>query len=189
MGKTRSKTKKGGSIMSWGIIQTLAPHILRFDGCIVELGAGVSSYMLDQFAVKYGRTHYTCDIRNHNIPDAPYSKYHKLYFMPSFEFEDQFDDEPILVFIDANHDYDYVKRDFEFFYDKLLPGGFIFMHDTLPKTENHLAHGACSDAYRLRRELEANPDIECLTWHHEICHYGLTMVTKKYRHEGYRPPV
>lgn len=176
--------------MSWRIIESLAPYILsKFNGCIVELGAGSSTYMLDKLALKFGRKHYTNDIRNHNIPDAPYSKYHILKFMSSFDFEDEFDDDPILVFIDANHDYDFVSRDFWFFYEKLLPGGFIFMHDTLPPTEKHLNHGACSDAYKLRRELEANPDIEVFTWNHTICNYGLTMVTKKYRENDYSPPL
>ena len=39
--------------------------------------------------------------------------------------------EPVeLVFIDADHDYDMVKLDFELWYPKLVDGGIIVLHDT-----------------------------------------------------------
>jgi hypothetical protein len=62
-----------------------------------------------------------------------------------FDAESFFD----MVFIDACHDYEYVKRDFinSLKYTKI--GGFVLLHDTYPSTEYMTDQRLCSDAYRI----------------------------------------
>jgi len=99
-----------------------------------------------------------------------------------------FNDDPIIVFLDGNHDFDVVSKEFYFFYKRLNPGGIIFMHDTMPSTKNHTYHGACSNAYKLRLEIEMNPNIDIVTWPHKIIGHGLSMVFKKHYFNNYYPP-
>ena len=42
-----------------------------------------------------------------------------------------------LIFSDGNHEYEYVKRDFEFYSQFVKPGGYFLFHDT----NNHKAQG------------------------------------------------
>lgn len=172
-----------------GIIDTIARLILGvFNGCIVEIGAGSSTHMLNQIAKERNLKFYSCDIKEKKNVTKKKSKHHIPMIMPSFEFMKIFNDTPAVVFLDGCHDYDVVSKEFYFFYKKLIPGGVLFMHDTLPDAENYLAHGACSDSYKLRLEIEKNPNIDIVTWPHPLCSHGLSMVFKKHRHNNYSPP-
>jgi len=171
------------------ILTLITPIILKtFEGCIVEIGSGSSTEMFNTFAISYSRKFYSCDNRNKKGCTEQKSKWHIPMIMSSFEFMNIFDDNPIIVFLDGCHDYQVVKKEFYFFYEKLNPGGVIFMHDTMPPTPNHLSHGACSDSYKLRLELQKNPDIDIITWPHKITADGLSMIFKKHYFNDYIPP-
>ena len=82
--------------------------------------------------------------------------------------------------IDADHSYEMAKREFEFFFKKLVPGGVIFIHDTLPPHKEYLSEEACHDCYKLRQELETrNDEMDCFSWPYTAGYQGLTMVMKK----------
>ena len=175
--------------MTWGIIEFIAPLILnQFDGCIVEVGSGASTHMFNQIAGQKNVKFYSCDIREKKGATEKKSKLHIPMIMSSFEFMKVFNDTPAIVFLDGCHDYDVVSKEFYFFYEKLVPGGVLFIHDTLPDAENFMDHCACSDVYKLRLEIEKNPNIDIVTWPHPICGHGLSMIFKKYRHNNYSPP-
>jgi len=173
----------------FGLIEMIIPYILKeFDGCIVEVGAGSSTAIFNKYAINFKRNFYSCDNRLKVGCTKKKSEWHKPMIMPSLEFIKIFDDKPLIVFLDGCHDYEVVRKEFHFFYERLEPGGVIFMHDTMPSTENHIYHGACSDAYKLRLELEKNPNVDMVTWSHKIINHGLSMVFKKHYVNGYYPP-
>ena len=173
----------------FGLIEVLIPFVLKeFDGCIVEVGAGSSTTIFNKYAVNFKRKFYSCDNRLKVGCTDKKSEWHLPMIMPSLEFMKIFDDTPLIVFLDGNHDYDVVSKEFYFFYEKLNPGGIIFMHDTMPSTKTHTYHGACSDSYKLRLELEKNPNINIVTWPHKVIAHGLSMVFKNHYFNDYYPP-
>lgn len=53
--------------------------------------------------------------------------------MKSIHAADLFEDSSLdFVYIDANHKYEFVKEDIEFWYPKVKPGGLLLGHDYLP---------------------------------------------------------
>lgn len=173
--------------MNWPILNAISPLFLKhFDGCIVEIGAGKSTFELNKLAVKYKRTFYSCDVVDKIKKDL--SKFHKRLIMRSSEFINIFDDKPVIVLIDGNHKYEIVKEDFYFFYDRLVPGGFILMHDTIPPSELFLEPSRCNDAYKLRLEIERNPNIDIVSFQYPMTIVGQSLVIKRNRMNNYSPP-
>jgi hypothetical protein len=91
----------------------------------------------------------------------------------------KFENKMALIFIDGDHMYEQVKKDFENSLKVLHPNGFIFMHDTSPKDETWLTPSTCGTVYKLRREIEANPDFELFTFHRTAWEVGLSMIRRK----------
>lgn len=178
-------TLKYGFMNGWIILNQLVPVILYFrPHCIVEVGAGASTVYLARFAEEYGVKLYSCDRaeRKHRV----YFKDHIFAQMLSKDFIKEFDDTPAVVLIDADHHYEVAKMEFDFFFEKLIPGGVIFLHDTLPPVDYYLADTACADVYRLRQELEKRTDeMDCFTWPYTAGSCGLTMVIKKEKNRPY----
>jgi hypothetical protein len=173
----------------FGPVEHIIGLILKsFDGCIVEVGAGSSTAIFNKYAINFKRKFYSCDNRLKVGCTEKKSKWHIPMIMPSLEFMEIFNDNPIVVFLDGNHDYDVVSKEFYFFYERLNPGGVMFMHDVMPSTENHIYHGACSDSYRLRLELQKNPNIDIVTLSHKVVSHGLSIVIKKHYFNEYYPP-
>lgn len=52
-----------------------------------------------------------------------------------------------IIFIDANHDYDFVLRDFNNAVDHC--NEWILIHDMIPPTKEHAQSHLCSDSYKL----------------------------------------
>jgi predicted O-methyltransferase YrrM len=166
------------------LLNNLGPIILKHvEGCILEIGAGVSTEALHTLALQFNRKFYCCDprkelealIERYNLTDL-----YIPFFGTSDDFAKNFNEKIAFAFIDGNHNYDFVKRDFFFVYNLLNPGGIVLMHDMLPPSERYLDHGHCSDAYKLRLELEKRQDIEIITWPYPDP-YGISMVMKKLR--------
>lgn len=64
-------------------------------------------------------------------------------YFSSITLDTQFD----IIFIDANHDYDYVLRDFNNSIDHATK--WILMHDMIPPGLKYTASEKCSDSYKL----------------------------------------
>ncbi len=77
------------------------------------------------------------------------TKFHNMtsddFFKNNIQFNDYFD----MIFIDANHDIDFVKRDFDNSFRCVRNHGLIIMHDTYPKSAAYLAQCYCSDSYKI----------------------------------------
>ena len=85
-----------------------------------------------------------------------------------------------LAFIDGEHHYEYVKRDFENIFKLLVDDGYIFLHDTYPYEEGLVLGDYCADSYKMRQELEKDPRVDCFTFTKLVaCNVGFCMVRKK----------
>ena len=79
-----------------------------------------------------------------------------------------------MIFIDANHNYDCVKRDFVRSLKILTSQGTIIMHDTDPVSLKYLDEGYCSNAYKIIHDLRCNDQVDFVTL--PMNEAGLTIV-------------
>ena len=179
------RTQRAKEMDGWPLLDAIVPIVLFYrPHCIVEIGAGESTPVLAKIAERYGVKLYSCDKSPRK--NKTYFKDHIFVQKFSIDFIKEFDDTPAVVLIDADHAYDVAKMEFDFFFDKLVPGGVIFLHDTLPPDENYLNQYACHDVYKLRQELEHRTDeMDCFTWPYTAGWCGLTMVIKKEKDRPY----
>lgn len=82
------------------------------------------------------------------------------------------------IFIDACHNYEQVKKDFENALKILNKNGVIFLHDTDPRDESWLPEYYCSDSYKMNDYIAAKEDLNFVTVPLEMA--GLTIVKRKY---------
>lgn len=80
-----------------------------------------------------------------------------------------------MIFIDANHNIDYVISDFENSIKIINKSGCVILHDTDPEKEYLKDPGYCSDAYKIRNYLDGKYDFVTLP----ILECGLTIVRNK----------
>jgi len=151
--------------------------------CVVEIGAGESTKVLANAAQKAGVKLYSCDKSPRK--NVIYFERHEFHQVFSDDFMKTFTDTPAVVLIDADHHYDVAKREFDFFFERLVEGGVIFLHDTYAPHEKLLNGRACGDVYRLRQDLEKREDLDCLTWPYGFAWMGLTQVIKKEKNRPY----
>ena len=162
----------------WSLLKVLVPIILFYRPyCIVEIGAGASTIHLARIAERFGVRLYSCDKSSHK--NKTYFKDHIFVQKMSVDFIKEFEDTPSVVLIDADHSYEVAKIEFDFFFEKLIPGGVIFLHDTMPPHAEYLEKTACHDVYKLRQDLEKRDDLDCFTWPYTAGFCGLTQIIKK----------
>jgi len=173
----------------WIIIERLGDIILKYnEGCIVEIGAGQSTFMLSGFAKRFNRMHYACDRSDRTcnwLKEKIKNDTTVICEMDSFDFMklDCFKNMQIALFlIDGNHKNKYVSKEADFLISKLVPGGVGFIHDTFIAVEYYeayVARGARTEPYLTRLELENRKDIWTFTWPYTANECGLTMIMKK----------
>ena len=76
-----------------------------------------------------------------------------------------------IIFIDANHDYDYVLRDFN--NSVKICNKWIILHDMVPPDEKHTSKKLCSDSYKVLYYMKNKTKLDVFTLDHEC---GLTFV-------------
>jgi len=187
---------KEAHMEEWVLLDRLLPAILfHRDGCLVEIGVGVSTFFMCKHAYDFERTLYSIDINSQKLKRNSYKKLyegHKPLWCSSDEFIKIFNEPCAVVLIDGAHDYEIAKREFEFFFGKLVEGGVIFIHDTYPPVADGddpaalLIPTACGDVWKLRKELEERRDeMDVFTWPYTAKWMGLTMVMKKEKNRPY----
>lgn len=82
-----------------------------------------------------------------------------------------------LVFIDADHRYESVKRDFKGVWPFVSEQGLVILHDVWPKNEAATDPGYCGDSWKFAVELQKTH--ECVTLPY---HPGLMIVRKAKKH-------
>ena len=83
---------------------------------------------------------------------------------------------PNVIFIDGDHRYEQVARDFENSLRLLEHGGIIFLHDTWPCDHNDTVLDRCGAVWQLAEEIRARSAFESFSW---SGFPGLTIVRRK----------
>jgi hypothetical protein len=172
----------------WGLLGTLSDCVLNYvQGDLLEIGCGESSIYFSKLAEKYNRTCYHVEysisgVHNMTHTDGYFGKNSKVFNMKSDDFfeQDKLGKSKIaLAFIDGDHDYEVINRDFWNTVEHMVPEGFIFFHDSLPPDKTWMVDHKCGTVYRLRNELESLEALEVFTFPFSAFNVGLTMVRKR----------
>ena len=99
----------------------------------------------------------------------------KFHVMSSDDLAKEWDRQIDILFIDGDHVYSQVKRDYFNFSRFVNLNGFIFLHDTYPPSEKYKTENYSCDAYRILEDLKKDKTVEAVTFPYS---YGLTVVRK-----------
>ena len=174
---------------AWPILDRLIPVILaHVKGCMVEIGMGkYSTRIFAKYSELFERKFYGCDSSYRMIEAiklAPYIHDRvELFKGNSYQFMEQFDDTPAVVFLDGCHHEGIVRQEVHFFIERMAYDGVIFMHDTMPLEGYYerklLTKNKEMSTYKIRQELEKMPHVNTFTWPFSAGNCGVTMVIKK----------
>lgn len=179
----------------WGLLGVLADYVLHYTpGCIVEIGVCETSIFLSALAEKYNRQAFHCDVQRSvvenckTVPGYFSPSKSKTFIMSSDEFFKSIElPEPAaLVFIDGDHVYEQVRKDFVNALSVLSKDGYIFMHDTAPPNEEWIGETRCGTVYKLRRDIERDNDFNIFTFPRSAWDVGLSIVRRA--KNGYTGP-
>jgi len=170
----------------FGILSIMGDYVLSHvrGGNILEIGIGESSIILTKLAIKHGLKVYHCDVSHSNVENCKtvpgiFANDATVCQCTSDEFFKKVDFTPIaLGFIDGDHNYEQVKKDFNNLFNLLVENGFIFIHDMYPPSDDYLPEYRCGDGYKLRQELEKRNDLDIFTFPFGAMGVGLTMIRK-----------
>lgn len=87
-----------------------------------------------------------------------------------------------IIFIDANHDYEYVLRDYNNSVDRATK--WILIHDMIPPSKKYTQSKFCSDSYKLLYYFLTETDLEVYPMNNN---FGLTLIkapAKKIKPDG-----
>jgi predicted O-methyltransferase YrrM len=155
-----------------GMLGVFGDYVLSCTpGDVLEIGVGESSIYLGKVAKKYGRKIFHCDlspckIQNPLTVPGYLEKDIATFYEGSSDdfFENVRLPRLALVFIDGDHHYEQVKKDFWSAVPHIVENGYILLHDTHPPDESYLSpDSACGDVYRLRQEIEDDLSFDVIT--------------------------
>jgi hypothetical protein len=113
-----------------------------------------------------------------DIQDKRTEKKGEFYKMTTDEFFKIFNEKIDIIFIDADHKFESVIRDFENSLKLLNKYGIIFLHDTDPINQMLLQPNCCNDSYKIIEYIyEKHPELNVVTLPLTIA--GLTIVMRK----------
>jgi hypothetical protein len=113
-----------------------------------------------------------------DIKDLRKQKIGEFHLMTTDTFFETFTDKVDVVFIDADHNFESVKKDFKNSINLLNPLGMIILHDTDPIEEKYLDFGYCGDSYKMNSWIRKNyPELDVMTL--PITEAGLTLVKRR----------
>jgi len=107
-------------------------------------------------------------------------KYHNFVFehMNTDDFFSENVDTFDIIFIDADHNFESVKKDFINSLNILNKHGIIFLHDTDPISGKYIEPRFCGDSYKMIDWLNDNyPELNVLTI--PVTEAGLTIINRK----------
>jgi hypothetical protein len=173
----------------WGLLGVLSDCILNYvKGDILEIGAGESSIIFSKLSEKYDRM---CDHVEYSKSGVENMRHTKGYFGKNSTVYNCKSDEYFkryagymkptyaLAFIDGDHSYEGVKRDFANTMPYVVPNGVVFLHDTLPPTKDWTVDHKCGGVFKLRMELEKSVSFDVFTFPFTAFNVGLTMVNRR----------
>lgn len=152
--------------------RTLVSKIVELTGCETYLELGVFRGANITEVSKYCKRCIGVDTVN-NLGYIGFEFHQKT----TDEFFKTFNDTVDIIFIDADHHFEQVKKDFENSLKCLNRHGIIFLHDTDPYEESYLDQSRCGDSYKMHDWIKENhPELDLVTL--PIGAAGITIVTK-----------
>ena len=161
------------------IMEDFGQYVLNgVGGDILEIGVGESSHFLSKIAKKFKRRIFHCDISPSKIINPmtvpgylsdseeityfeerdPNPDSYKRVVCFAGSSDALFQRVPItpiaLGFIDGDHCYEQVLKDFNNLAPLVVDDGFILLHDTYPPSEDYLDENKCGTVYKLRQDLK-----------------------------------
>jgi hypothetical protein len=113
-----------------------------------------------------------------DIKDIRIEKVGEFHLKTTDEFFNNFNEMVDVIFIDADHNFESVKKDFINSLKILNEFGIIILHDTDPMEERLLEERYCSDSYKMDEWVRVNyPDLDIMTL--PISEAGLTFIKRK----------
>jgi hypothetical protein len=88
-------------------------------------------------------------IENKKSVDIKFESVMPTYLMSTDFFFEQNKEKFDLIYIDADHEYNQVIKDFNNSIDCIKEGGIIFLHDLYPPDEQHTQTHLCYNSYRI----------------------------------------
>ena len=168
----------------WGLLSVLSDYVLYYtSGDIVEIGCGESSIHLSKLAEKYNRKCFHCEysisgVKNMKNTKGYFGKNSNVYTGKSDAFFKEVDLPKIaLGFIDGDHTYEQVKKDFNNLFKYVVKDGYIFLHDTHPPNKSWTVPEKCGTVFKLREDLE-NQGTSMFTFTRSAFDVGLTMIKR-----------
>ena len=102
----------------------------------------------------------------------------EFYEMTSDNFFGQFKEKADVIFIDADHRFEQLVKDFENSLNILNQGGTIIMHDTDPCEKKRLVPTSCADSYKIIEHIHVNhPELDIVTF--PVSVMGISVVRRK----------
>jgi hypothetical protein len=99
-------------------------------------------------------------IKNKKSVDIKFSQVKPTYLMTTDKFFEQNSENFDLIYVDADHEYSQVIKDYNNSVDCISKNGIIFLHDLYPPDENHTNPELCYNSYKiLNYFVENNYDI------------------------------
>lgn len=102
----------------------------------------------------------------------------EFYQMTSDRFFEEFHDKVDVVFIDGDHRWEQLKKDFENSLLLLNEGGTLLVHDTDPAEAERFAPTSCADSYKLVEYIHKNHlELDIITFPVNVM--GISVVRRK----------
>lgn len=130
----------------------LIANILKLSNCQKFLELGIFDGLLTSHASKFIKKCVGVDISDEKI----INKNFEFYKMTTTDFFKQNKETFDVIFIDADHSFESVKKDFESSLKILNKHGLIFLHDTDPVSKKYLQNKYCSDCYKIIDYIKTN---------------------------------
>lgn len=130
---------------------TLISKIVELTGCETYLELGVQQGHNIKEVSKYCKRCIGVDIN-----DILLFRDFEFYKMSTDDFFMKFIEKIDIVFIDADHHFEQVKKDFINSLNSLNEHGIIFLHDTDPYEERYLEQNYCGDSYKILKWIKEN---------------------------------
>lgn len=176
------RTFISGSKLSYGNwhvkLLTLLAKILKPE-CYVELGIYHAEVV--NKLIPHCEKIYAVDINNESSAFIKKSKkvhFHNVSSELFLDFVIINDIAIDMLFIDADHSFEAVLKDFYGYWPYIKPNGLVLLHDSFPESELHINDGYSGTCYKAIQEIKRNRtnDIEIITIPYPP---GLTIVRKK----------
>lgn len=136
-----------------------SPHANTIHKIINDLYSGSSINYLE-LGLNCGTNFASLLIENKKSVDVKYYQLPPTYLMSTDQFFDQNNDKFDLIYIDADHEYSQVIKDYNNSIDCIVEDGIVFLHDLYPPNEEHTQPQLCYNSYKiLNYFIENNYDI------------------------------